>query len=491
MFRFTRNFSRQYVGLIAVLFVGFALVFADSAESAQNSKNKAKAAPTPKKNAKATPKKNEKNARAKATPTPQKNAKEKTTSAKNSASKSDKNKDRNSSKSNSKTTSKNSKETKKSSSASNKTNAKNAKANDKSSSKRDSARKESSNRTSAKNDSKKDSSKKRTGVARETRTTTRSTAPKTASTKTPARTNDETPVDANLPQIIVTDVAARLRNQARANAAEVSRVRLGTILRVTEKNPAWYRVQYADGGKTANGWISANAVHDLNSGERAEVYRQIVERNYKAEMDFQSAAELVDFMTRAGGELEKSDAAAEMELKRLVLMRETLRKIPAGRGDEPPYREFLKAHEKSVVYNEPAGEWIVVSNQFWDLHKKYQPARIADQIAWEAAQNPLPGECEGYVNCYLFYLRMTTGEYLRLHPQGAKSADALRDLTGFLEPIAADAAQKKVYQGPVDVTDRAEFNNLIAELRTIVSRLPQSEKDKPLRQLREIAEAFR
>jgi hypothetical protein len=125
------------------------------------------------------------------------------------------------------------------------------------------------------------------------------------------------------------------------------------------------------------------------------------------------------------------------------------------------------------------------------LHKKFAAAPIADQIAWEAAQNPLPGECEGYVNCYLFAQRMTFGEYLRLHPTGAKAVEALKNLTDFLEPIAADASQKSTYTGPTDVTDRAEFNNLIAELRIIVSRLPLVDKEKALRHLKQIAEAYR
>lgn len=485
--RFTKNFSRPFVGLFTVLLVCFALIFADSTAGAQNSRSKSKPSPTPKKNAKATPSPKKKT-QSKAAPTPKKSTKEKTASSNKN---SDKNK-QSSSKSNSKNSAKNTKDTKKSSAGASKTNAKNSK-DEKSSSGRNSSRKDSSRNSSSKN---------KTNAARETRTTTgsasksaskKTTPTRTASSKTAEKNNGETTADprSEQPQIIVTDVSARLRNQAKSSAAEVSRVKLGTILRVTEKNPAWYRVQYSTGGKTSNGWISANSVNDLNAGAREEIYRQIVERNYKTEMDFATAAELIDFMTRVNGEMEKSDAAAEMELKRLMLMRETLRKIPAGQSAQSPYREFLKSHEKSVVYSEPAGEWLVASNQFWDLHKKYQTAKISDRIAWEGSQNSLPGECEGYVNCHLFYLRMTHGEYLRLHPTGARATDALKDLTAFLEPIVADSTQKQVYQGPTDVTDRAEFNNLIAELRTIVSRLSMTEKDKPLQQLRQIAEAFR
>jgi hypothetical protein len=296
-----------------------------------------------------------------------------------------------------------------------------------------------------------------------------------------------------MPQIIVTDVSARLRSQAQASAPEVSRIRLGTILKVTEKNPAWYKVQYTSaGGKTANGWISANSVNDLNAGAREELYRQIVDRNYKTEMDFAAASEMVDFLTQVSRELSgSSNAAAELELKRLLALQAALKKIPSGQSDRAPYREFLKTHEKSVIYSDPAGEWYVVSNLFWDLHKKYSTTALADQIAWQGAENPLPGECEGYVNCYLFSQRMTSGEYLRLHPNGRKAPEALASLTRFLSSVVDDLERRTSFTGPTDVTDRAEFNNLLAELRTIVSRLPYIEKEKTLQQLKQIAEAYR
>ena len=114
-----------------------------------------------------------------------------------------------------------------------------------------------------------------------------------------------------------------------------------------------------------------------------------------------------------------------------------------------------------------------------------------EKIAWEAAKNPLPGECEGYVNCYLFMLRMTDGEYLNFYPNGEHASEALRNIIQLLEPIASDANAKKVYNDPTDVSDRAEFNSLITELRVIVSRLPNTEKEKAQQQLKKIAEGFK
>lgn len=511
MLRFTTKFPRQYVVLPIAFFIFFALCFADPVESAQT-RNSSKTKATPaKKNAKTASTPNKKS-QAKATPTPKnsrdKDKKGKTNSSSNRQAKNDaKNKAadksrQNSSKTNQKTSAKNtrdskSKDSKSKDSKQNARNtkndsrqqsAKNAKSNnsksDNSRNRRDSDRTSSSRRNESRNTTSERTSERRSAPERNT---TKST---TSERRTTPRIESQTSME--LPQIIVTDVSARVRSQAQASAPEVSRIRLGTVLKVTEKNPAWYKVQYSvAGGKTANGWISANSVNDLNAGAREELYRQIVDRNYKAEMDFAAASEMVDFLTQVTSELGNSNAAAELELKRLLALQTALKKIPDGQGERSPYREFLKAHEKSVIYSDPAGEWYVVSNLFWDLHKKYAATTFADQIAWQGAENPLPGECEGYVNCYLFSERMTNGEYLRLHPNGKKAAEALANLTRFLSSVVEDLDKKAAFTGPTDVTDRAEFNNLLAELRTIVSRLPQPEKEKTLQQLKQIAEAYR
>jgi hypothetical protein len=501
MFRVLQN---QNIGIAIAFFIFFALCFTDSVESAQT-RNSAKTKATPaKKNARSAPTPNKKT-QAKATPTP-KNSRDKkgktnsssksqpqTASKNKPADKSKQSSSKSSAKTNQKTSAKQTQDSKTRDSKQNSNSRQNSK-NTKTDS-RQNAKNTKSDNSKNKSDSNKSSrtSSRNTGEKTSDRRyePTRNTSKSTTSTNrmTPLKTNSE--VSTEMPQIIVTDVSARVRSQAQANAPELSRIRLGTILKVTEKNPAWYKVQYTAGGKTANGWISANSVNDLNAGARVELYRQIVDRNYKAEMDFAAASEMVDFLTQVAGELGGSNASAELELKRLLTLQTALKKIPSGQSERSPYREFLKTHEKSIIYSDPAAEWYVVSNLFWDLHKKYATTTIADQIAWEGAENNLPGECEGYVNCYLFSERMTNGEYLRLHPNGKKAPEALADLTRFLSMVVDDLEKKSSYTGPTDVTDRAEFNNLLAELRTIVSRLPLIEKEKTLQQLKQIAEAYR
>lgn len=187
-----------------------------------------------------------------------------------------------------------------------------------------------------------------------------------------------------------------------------------------------------------------------------------------------------------------AQAAATREYKRLVNLSTALGKIPFNKHNKQPHRSFLKRNEKDIVYSEPAGEWYVRSARFWDLRKKYKTLAIADRIAWTAAENPLPGECEGYVNCYLFKIRSTHGEYLTLYPKGTYSKRAVQEIVKYLAYMADDAASaKKNYEGPTEASDRAEFAKIIKELRNILAPLSHAEKTKALSQLQAIEEAFK
>ena len=295
-----------------------------------------------------------------------------------------------------------------------------------------------------------------------------------------------------MPQIVVNSLSTSVRSAPNLTASEVSRAKLGSVYKVVDKNTGWYKVRIENRGASSLGWIPVTAATNLETSGNEEIYRQIVSKNYKSgKMSFTEAAELYDFLSRVQPEIKNDVAAADFGLKRLLALRAALEAIPVGQKEQKVYQDFLKAQDENIVYSDPAAEWYVRAPLFWELHSKYTNLPIGEKIAWEAAKTPLPGECEGYVNCYLFLLRMTDGEYLNFYPNGANANEALKNIIQLLEPIAADSTDKKIYNGPSDVSDRAEFNSLITELRVIVSRLPNTEKEKALQQLKKIAEGYK
>lgn len=324
-----------------------------------------------------------------------------------------------------------------------------------------------------------------TATTKKPTTTTKST-PKPTTTKSPTTTKTTTTV---LQKVLINLPSVAVRNSASSSGSELTRAKLGATYSVVEKKSGWYRVQLPN---QKSGWIAASATVNSNDSSNEAVYQQIVAKNYKAEKStFVEAVEMYEFLTRISPEIKTANTAADLGLKRLLSLRYALGAIPQGKASEKIYKDFLKAQDENIVYSEPSGEWHVRAPLFWDLHSKYTNTPTGEQIAWEGAKTSLPGECEGYVNCYVFLLRMTDGEYLNYYPNGKYSGEALTNIINYLEPIAADANEKKVYNGPTETGDRAEFNSLITELRVILSRMPNVEKEKALGQLKKIAEGFK
>jgi hypothetical protein len=330
---------------------------------------------------------------------------------------------------------------------------------------------------------------KTTKSTTKTATNNKTTNSNTKASTTPKPTPKPTQKPAVIGQVIITSTASRIRQQPKTNSAQLSTVKLGKTLPVSEKTEAWYRVQYAEG---KSGWISKTIAKDFDTDKRDEIYREIIDKySGKKTLDFATASELAEFLKIAQVMVKTDKLKADLGIKRLRFLSAALKAIPFGKGEQPPYKTFIKGHEKEVVYSDPSAQWYVRSDAFWELHNKFTALPVAEEIAWEAAQNPIPGECEGYVNCYLYLLRATDAEYLNFYPNGKYSKKALSNITNMLEPMVADINGKSVYTPPTDISDRAEFNRFLTELRTIISKMPDVEKAKTLQQINLLGEGYK
>lgn len=148
----------------------------------------------------------------------------------------------------------------------------------------------------------------------------------------------------------------------------------------------------------------------------------------------QSFAPLGDLAGRLHAALanpgETTETRGRLALLWVRTTRQTLRAIPItldGTKQEP-YRTWLATHDADVVYSEPAGEWLMRTENLWRLHDEHRQTTSAEPLAWEVADNGLPGECEGYPPCYLAGLDLLHAEYLRRHPRGAHAAEAVEQI---------------------------------------------------------------
>jgi hypothetical protein len=71
------------------------------------------------------------------------------------------------------------------------------------------------------------------------------------------------------------------------------------------------------------------------------------------------------------------------------------------------------------------------------VHAQQIKTTSADEIAWFAVGNGLPGECEGLVACYLVARNRLHGEYLRRHPGGVHAAEAIGVLKDTADRLGA------------------------------------------------------
>ncbi len=249
-------------------------------------------------------------------------------------------------------------------------------------------------------------------------------------------------------QIRITAVAnATVRAMPAADADVVAEVPLGTEL--DDAGPAgldktWVRVRLAD---SREGWVLASLTRTLDPVWRWPVYDEIIRRRLARSGDgFPARAELVAFVERVAPEYTSPEGRAAIELARLRAIRSALEAIPFGGARREPYASWLGERRGGVVYDEPGGRWILASEPIWALHARHWGTAAADEIAWLAATNGLPGECEGYVSCYVDIRNRLQGEYLRREPDGRHAGEAVGIVMRTVGLIVAPAAPHQAWQ---------------------------------------------
>jgi hypothetical protein len=292
------------------------------------------------------------------------------------------------------------------------------------------------------------------------------------------------------PQRITTASNVRLRGAPDTGSEEVGRLQLGTVVEELERSQEkakvgdaedfWHMVAVPGG---ARGWVFGGLTAPFDPARREEIYTRLAsERADKADATFADSSELVRFAERAAKEVAGREARAVLEFARLRALAQSVKFLASGEQQSEAYKQWAAEHESEIVYSEPSGEWYVRAELLWDLQAKYKDLPLAERVAWEAAQTPLPGECEGDLTCNLYYMTMTTGRYLKLYPRGAHSADALKSLGEMLDAVVEDMrSDNPVHEVPSG--EDADFSKSLAELRAQLTPAGTPEAARLLKQL--------
>jgi hypothetical protein len=291
---------------------------------------------------------------------------------------------------------------------------------------------------------------------------------------------------------ITTASGIRVRTGPQVTAEEVTRLSVGAVLQELEASPntekiagvedRWYRVVLPDGKQ---GWVFGGFTLLFDAAKAGESYRQIANNRLKVEdPSFSDSVDLANFLARVKTEITRADLAAELELARLLAIKRAAAAIPADKQEEPQYQSWIKAQGDQLVYSEPAAQWFVNSDLFWQLQKKYGSLPAAERIAWEGANNALPGECEGFLDCNLYAYIRTVGRYLNLYPRGAHADEALNSLAEFFDEVIKS-------EGTYEVSDRGDLRKGMAELRAIIIKTSGPKKAAVLKAFDQVAARYR
>lgn len=291
---------------------------------------------------------------------------------------------------------------------------------------------------------------------------------------------------------ITTVSAMRLRKAPQVAAEEVLRLKLGTVVNavarsttqdtVGGKSDYWYRVELPDG---KSGWLFGGLLRDYASAQRSQFLREIIEARLKAEnTEFADRQEIYNLAATAVSEAKEANTRAEFELLQALALANWAVTVPELQIQKSPYREWLKAHASKVLLNEFAGGYNLRSEVLWDLETRYHALPIADRIAWEAAQNPRPSDCEGDEVCG-FFVGSDEIKYLERHPNGTHASEALRNLTAAVTDAVVDEANS-TGGDKYAIEQRTELRKLLTSLRTAAAKTSAVEKAELLNRLQKI-----
>jgi hypothetical protein len=186
---------------------------------------------------------------------------------------------------------------------------------------------------------------------------------------------------------------------------------------------------------------------------------------------FELRASLAARLQRAAETAPAAEDRGRFALLWLRSLRWLLAAIPFDAGrDTPPYRPWLAAHESTVVYSEPAGQWLVSPDLVRAVHDSHGSTRSGDDIAWFLVTNGYPGECEGYVPCYAHIMNWLDGEYLRRHPDGRRVSEAVARVRETLDTIRKMLADPPALDMLNPATDCGDLKAGFEPLRAAVLR---------------------
>ena len=232
-------------------------------------------------------------------------------------------------------------------------------------------------------------------------------------------------------RVLIT-AAANARAKPSTDAAVLCPLSMGQELALEAREGDWVRVTTCGGGA----YVHGSLVRSITPATREAAREALVRERLARDGDGFAAADALLALVRAWANQQK-----EPEGRARYALYEMRAIANAARAGESALRSRLMhivaEGSRMFVYNEPGGMWQLRDSYIWEVHEQHKATAAADDIAWFAAENDLPGECEGYMPCYIGRTDRLQGEYLRRYPRG-RHVEAAIDRILFISTLAGD-----------------------------------------------------
>jgi len=236
------------------------------------------------------------------------------------------------------------------------------------------------------------------------------------------------------------------RAQPNVSAEKVHTYKLGDLVSVTmesqEDGTSWYFDAWRISGQSPSCWIYGPLTTEFGDSNLETallaVMDHVLQRTNEARFEDYVAVENLLAEDRFSSVVSSSGI---LQFRRLRLINQVLSREDA-RGHaldrEPLKKAWVLAHLALVRYFDPADEWVMRPETYWNLYEQYKQAPWAEELAWAAAQLHIPGD-ECYADCLLDTIDKTFLQYWTRYPNGYAISQAVTEAARIAKG-AADIA---------------------------------------------------
>jgi hypothetical protein len=268
------------------------------------------------------------------------------------------------------------------------------------------------------------------------------------------------------------------RSEPNVSAAKVHSYQLGDLAIVTKESQEDGTVWYFDSSCWIYGALTTEFSESNPEPSALALIDHLLQRPNEARFEDYVMVEnkLTEFpfasVVRSSGLL---------QFRKLTLVKQAVsRNDLRGRtvAKDPLKKAWVLLHGDLVFYFDPDDGWFVRPEAYWDLYEKYKQEPWAEDLAWTAAQLPIPSD-ECYADCVLGKIDRTFLQYWTRFPKGSKVSQALTEATPMAK-YAVDLACSR------NDTDFSVPRPLLEKIRTSLAGVTAPEKRQLLDYLAQI-----